>query len=226
MSTFFFKLCLLAHGVLAAYIYGQFPFDNACPSDEDDLSVYIGSFNVTLRNGDKETIHNATAVQGYKFCDQEIIRHFKFPPLPSSQKGTGGNWMDNDQETFLYIFGYTSIVVLVLVLGSLVKILFMSFIYPLFFKPYKPHGNAMFQKFQDVKEIAAYVPQVNINGFSFPFLLCETNNINEEHIGWSPPKGEYEKHSLFEDAMSILTPQIDSHNFRTNMFSIVKGWDI
>jgi len=133
LSTFYFKLCLTAYAITAAYVYAHFPYDNACPSDEEDLSAYTGSVDLPLRNGVEKKSFNGMAEQGYKFCDQEIIRNGKFPPLPSSQRDRGGTWMDENQEIFLGIFGWTSVAVLILVFCTLVM-LFMSHVSPLYFK--------------------------------------------------------------------------------------------
>jgi len=87
----------------------------------------------------------------------------------------------------------------------------------------------MSEKFQDVKEIAAYVPQVKIPGFIFPFLLCDTDNMNEDQIGWSDPQEGYKNHNLIEDVLSILAIQNGEEDCTTrniSMFSIVKGWEL
>ena len=137
-SMFYFKLCALANVVMAAYIYSQFPYDNACRSDEEDLSAYTtGSFDVKLLNDEMETIQLMTVKQGYKFCNQELLRSGAFPPLPTHQTDRGGTWMDEDQETFLRMFGWTSVAVLTVVLASFAHILLRSIIYPLFFSCYK-----------------------------------------------------------------------------------------
>ena len=85
MSMLFFKLCTLAYEIMAAYIYSQFLYDNSCRSDDEDLSAYTtGSFNVTLiNNTTKVPIQIIIATEGYKYCDQELVRSGVFPPLPT-----------------------------------------------------------------------------------------------------------------------------------------------
>lgn len=203
MSMFFFKLCTLAYAIMAAYFYSQFPYDNACRSDDEDLSAYsTGSFNVMYRNSTEVTIQVTNATQAYKFCDQELIRSGSFPPLPTLQSDT---WMDQSQEDFSSIFGWTSVAMLIIVLISLAYLLFMAFIYPLFFKAYKTRGDANDTEFGQVKEIAAYVPQVSIPGFAFPCLLCDDSSIEDNDVGWNDPYEEgYDSHNLVNDVRSVL----------------------
>jgi len=207
MSMFFFKLCTLAYAIMAAYTYSQFPYDNACRADDEDLSAYTtGSFNVTFINNTTEVpIQITTATEGYKYCDQELIRSGVFPPLPTQQRDTGGTWMDESQEKFSYMFGWTAVAVLTIVSASLAYLLYKAFVKPFFFKSYKPCGKAMEIKFGDVHEIAAYVPQVRIPGFAFPFLLCDDTSIENDDVGWNDPKEKgYANHNLIHDVRLLL----------------------
>ena len=86
----------------------------------------------------------------------------------------------------------------------------------------------MYEKFEDVKEINAYVPQIKIPGFAFPFLLCDIDNINDNHIGWCDPHTDYKNHNLVDDVSSILARhdvKLDRSTSVARMFSIVKGWE-
>ena len=86
----------------------------------------------------------------------------------------------------------------------------------------------MYEKFEDVKEINAYVPQIKIPGFAFPFLLCDIDNINDKRIGWCDPHTDYKNHNLVDDVSSILARhdvKLDRSTSVARMFSIVKGWE-
>jgi len=66
LSAFFFKLCALAYAVMAMYSYVQFLYNNACcleeggdPASLQDAYDKAGlSLDITLRNGDVETVQN------------------------------------------------------------------------------------------------------------------------------------------------------------------------
>jgi len=139
LSILFFKICLFAYAMMASYIYYQFPYDNACPSDdtEQHLSAYVGDIDVTTARGDgmKETLKNVTTTRGYKFCDEQIPPQSILPPL-SWELINDREWMDGSQKMYSYVFGWTSVGVLVLVFASLVYRLLMTSVYPLFFKSY------------------------------------------------------------------------------------------
>jgi len=223
-TLFFFKLCTLLYAVSSTYFLSQFPFDNACESfDEENITAYTGDRVVTLLDGTNETIHNITAFRPYKFCNQETIRSGKFPPLPEKTQ----LWMDATQEKWVELFAWTSVGVTAIVAFAFLRSLLMSFIYPLFFKVYVPDGEATNEKFDDVHEIDAYIPMMKAKGFSFPFLLCDVNNIDTGYIGWSDVHAGYKRHNLVNDVSAILA-RLDRDLSKSSvvdlMFATVKEW--
>ena len=82
-------------------------------------------------------------------------------------------------------------------------------------------------KFEDVKEIAAYVPQVKVPGFTYPFLLCNENHINPDHVGWNDPKEVgYISQNMINDVKSVLDKRGTDHDESTidALFSTVKSY--
>jgi len=218
-SAFFFKLCLLTYAVMASYFYSQFPSDNACLSNNgEDVTAYTGSVDP----GGK--MFTTEPVQGYQFCDMELLRSGEFPALPSLQNG--GNWMTPNQETYSKMFGWTSVAMLVLVLISLFKKIFMNYVYPIFYSPYQRPTYENNERYENVKEISAYVPQVKIHGFTFPFLLCDTKDINTDHVGWTDPDTSFSDgaHNLSFDASSVITRRGGNISSDSPIFSIVKSY--
>jgi len=227
-SAFFFKLCLLTYAVMASYFYSQFPADNACLSNkEEDFTAYTGSVTLTPPN-DKpfDTQIDTETVQGYKFCTQELLRSMKFPALPSLQ--SEGGWMTPNQELYSKMFGWTSVAMLVLAGTSLLNKIFMYYVYPIFYSPYQRPTYENNEKFEEVQEIAAYVPQVVIPGFKFPFLLCDTKGIDHDmnHIGWNDPETSFSNgaHNLSFDVSSIIKRQGGNITSDSPIFSIVKSY--
>jgi len=83
-------------------------------------------------------------------------------------------------------------------------------------------------KFRKVTNICAYVPQVTIPGFTFPFLLCDTKDIQFDHIGWHDPHHGFDVHDLTKDVPAILAARNIKRDGKSDdglMFSIVKEWD-
>jgi len=226
LSAFFFKLCILAYAIMLSFLYSSFPYDNACLSnlENEDLSAYTGSIDITSIDGEEDEIQITTPLEGYMYCNQELIRYMTLPALPSLQKESGGTWMTKEQEEFSKIFGWASVAVLVLVLGTTVYYFIQIYVLQFFFKPYQKFKyEPSEEKFDDVMEISAYIPQVQVSGFTFPFLLCETTNILEKHMGWTDPRGDgYEKHNLINDVQKIFERQEEVHHSDEPIFDIVK----
>ena len=96
-------------------------------------------------------------------------------------------------------------------------------------------------RFCDIEEIKAYVPQITIDGYTFPFLLCDVDEIDKEMIGWSnpeDPESNYDAHNIIFDIpkvadkknamredpkIAFLTNPADE-NSNAPLFSIVKSW--
>ena len=92
---------------------------------------------------------------------------------------------------------------------------------------YKPDGEATDEKFDDVKEIDAYIPMMKVKGFSFPFLLCDVHDIDTNYVGWSDVHEGYKRHNLVNDVSAILA-RLDRDLKKSNvvdlMFATVKEW--
>jgi len=101
-------------------------------------------------------------------------------------------------------------------------------------------------RFCDIDEIKLYVPQTEIDGYMFPFLLCDVDEIDEEMIGWSDPDSDYDAHNIIFDIPQIAEKKSASRELSTDdafvsdtnedqfevvdgndapIFSIIKSWD-
>merc|ERR1740139_2046926 len=85
--------------------------------------------------------------------------------------------------------------------------------------------------FNDVTEIAAYVPQVKVPGFSFPFLICDDEYVNPKLVGFTDPDEEgYDSHNLIFDVYTILEEKKDNSIRKREksdiekVFSTVRGF--
>jgi hypothetical protein len=82
-------------------------------------SEYVGGF--TIHDFDNNEYHISVPPDEsvYHFCNQDFPQYRPFPvfpPLPSRQP-EGAEWMDPDQEVIMQFFGWTSVAVIVYVLG-------------------------------------------------------------------------------------------------------------
>ena len=66
----------------------------------------------------------------------------------------------------------------------------------------------------------AYVPQVQVKGFSFPLITCDIRGIHQRFIGWKDEDGDHAEHVLFDDLPKVVTG-----NNKKPIFSIIKHWD-
>ena len=143
---------LAAYTIMTAYTFAEFPFDNSCRTDELVPSSYVGNHSVYV-----ESILTTNSVVGsfdvnvasgdtsYKFCEQDLFRAKKwgaYPPIASDQPDDS-QWMSPDQAMFSNIFGWTSVVVVIIVGVVVLRRFLKATIYPLFFYSYEVSNNGV-----------------------------------------------------------------------------------
>ena len=182
-SVYYFLLCIVTYSVMSAYNIAGFPFDNACKTGESLPEYYEGTYG-SEGNGINFTISADDKV--YKFCNQNLFRFFPavFPPFPSDQP-VGSEWMSETQLKYLPIYGWLCLGIIITVSAIIAIRLFVRFVVPLCFRKHKSQGRAMEDSFSEVDDIKGYIPNVDIRGYEFPYLMCDISDIDPELIGWS-----------------------------------------
>lgn len=97
--NYFIPAILLAHVVMSAYWWSGYPYDNVCQNEEN------------FYNGDSSA---------YFYCSQNFFSARVFPPLPRFQP-QGAEWMSPSQETITSLFGWTSVIALLVALVAFVR---------------------------------------------------------------------------------------------------------
>jgi len=216
-SHYFFLLCLLGYAIFASYTYSQFPYDNACETDNLVSESYVGARNLTLHDGSQFPVEVTADQYEYRFCKQFLFRSSPptFPAIPTFLND-GYEWMTEPQEVYAAVLGWTSLVVLIFVCTIIFVKLFMTFVYPFCFKVRLPHGQSNRKNFYEI-DVGAYVPQVIISGYKYPFLLCDMNLYERKSIGWQDPHHSYMVHNITCDFTNCEKSTQES-------FATVKYW--
>jgi hypothetical protein len=120
---YFFSVACLAMAVMSSLYWAGFPYDNTCPNNNDVNPVYIGNYTVAARSdtGTNQVDHVEISAETteYRYCLQDLIRSGNgnsFPFIPEQQP-KGDEWMTADQEVVTTIFGWSSVAVIVVVVG-------------------------------------------------------------------------------------------------------------
>lgn len=216
------NLMIVLFAMFSAGAYSSFPYDNTCDETTIVPSDYVGSF--TAFDIDKVEVQIppiASESTSSKFCDQDIVGSVltSFHWRKASEE-----WMNSDQKEIAAVFGWTSIVVTLVVSFLLYLKLKKGPLRKFFFKVYEPDGVASAKKFSELKEVALYIPQERVFGNSFPLLLIDTSDIATEFIGWTDPYNLYEEHNVIFD-VSVLADMMDSPAVdEKKMFGAFKYW--
>ena len=131
-SNTFLLLCVIAHAIMSSVNYAQFPFDNACESENAVDEEYYGSWKVG-----SETVQVSDESVQYNYCDQNLLRTPEFPPLPSAILKDAGSWMDKSQENFANVYAWVMIVVVCITGATIVIRTLTLALNALFFRKFK-----------------------------------------------------------------------------------------
>lgn len=112
--------------------------NDAFPVDESSAvsSEYIGSFQAVTAAGTPVAFDVSQDETNYFYCNQDMM-HWNppaFPAIPSKQP-VGGEWMTSSQD-FCSVFGWTSVFIVVFVVGIFLNAL-RKLLAPIFFRVYE-----------------------------------------------------------------------------------------
>ncbi len=224
-SVYYFLLCIVTYFVMGTYNFAGFPFDNACESEESLPEYYVGSYGAE-GSGIQFTVSEDD--KAYKFCNQDLLSYMPsvFPPFPSSLPA-GNDWMSETQLKYLPIYAWSCAGIVILAASLMAFKLFVRFIMPLCVKRYKIQGKAMETCFSEVENIKGYVPNVDIKGYAFPYLICDTSQIDPDLMGWtSISVGDANSFNLTSDLPQVLrrTKSKKVIAKENPVFSQIKHW--
>lgn len=212
----FFLLSLIFYALLAGYQYAQFPFDNACVSNDDDVNNYIGDYELTLNDGSvlQYEITNDDSV--YKFCEQFMVRSGIFPPIASLSQSDDVSWMNSSQEKFTPLFGWTMVATVGLVVATILMRMVYKLFRVLFCSGFEVNGEPSPERFSSIPEVSGYIPQVSVDGYQFPFLLCDIDYISNDLLSWDDPYNSYDFWNLIYDIPEVAERKRKERELTTN----------
>lgn len=204
---YFFSISLVAMAVVSSYYWTGFPFDNLCQNDNPVSTVYpVGTYNLKRADGRNVTsdVVIDTDTASFRYCLQDYMRYgnLTFPAL-SRWQPEGGEWMSEDQETVVDVYGWTSLAVIFVVLIFFASIVF-SGVRSMFSTGHKHCGDDQGIPFSQVRSISAFVPQVHSAVYSYPLMACQCSGVDTNLFDWTDPDRPHSYYDLTEDADELI----------------------
>mmetsp|Transcript_25625 Transcript_25625/g.35923 ORF Transcript_25625/g.35923 Transcript_25625/m.35923 type:complete len:236 (+) Transcript_25625:85-792(+) len=218
--NYFFTAAVIVFSIMTSFHFAGFPFDNACRLEDSTVSSnYVGTFVAADLSG---AFVNVTIAQDditHAYCNQDMLRYGPpaFPATPANQP-LGGEWMSEDQQFVCQIFGWTSMLVTIGGLLVMFRRTVIRKIKAVFVNPFEARQSTMQERFSEVLDVFAYVPQIGLPGHSYPTLFCDVSKIGDELISWRDPDHPFEFHNAIYDL------PIYDENSDTPIFSSVHHW--
>lgn len=199
---YFFSTAIVAMAVVSGYYWSGFPFDNLCKNDDAISKEYLGNHTIKTSDGTMIQQNIDSDTESFRYCHQDLLRYttLSFPALSRWQSE---DWMSDDQETVVNIYGWTSLVVLVIVLGFFI-ILIVKNCQERFSIGHEPCGKDMNIPFSQVRSISAFVPQVDSTVYSYPLLACDVQGIDPDLFDWTDPDRPHSYYDLTQDACELI----------------------
>jgi len=201
---YMFLACLAAFAIVSSYIFAQFPYDNICDV-ENAPDGFAGNYtNVTFANGEpvyggKPNEGDVTVSQGtaVAFCSQTRSgwTGWSFPATERVQ-GDGLTWFTDSQELITYVYGWTAVAVVAVIVVYLFGRSAVDLAKSIFTGVYQPEGDSQNIDFSCNMEIFGYVPQLKFGGHPFPYLCCDIDNIDQDLVGWNDASHSYDYYNL------------------------------
>lgn len=223
-SRKYFSTAAIVIGTIGGgYAYARSPFTFLCSCTDGFCNALPNATtftNVTLLNNEVVGVVETASEDSY-FCEQQYVG---FPPTPNVQEYSL-QWMTPSQERLTEIFGVFCLVVvaiyLVYALFSPVIKLALSLVKGV----YEPRGIDQRKDFSSGVgvESFAYIPSLVVDGFHFPFLACDIDDVDANLIGWKDPnhKEENDIHRQYDEHNLIFDV---SRERRNAVFSVVKHY--
>jgi hypothetical protein len=135
-----------------------------------------------------------------QFCNQgwRSLDGIAFPMTPRVQYG-GLKWMSSSQETLTEVYGWTSVVALILFIVIVFGGVLIKYSLSWLKGTYKPSGEDQKIDFSNVPEISVYVPFVRVRNFPYPLLACDIDDLPQTLIGWTDKDNSYDVHNIIFD---------------------------
>ena len=108
-----------------------------CSEDDSTISSeYVGTFQAVTGDGVSVTVNVSEGDHNYFYCNQDMMHYDPpaFPAIPSNQPA-GYEWM-RESQNFCSVFGWTSLVIVVYVIGIFLNAL-RRWLAPIFFRVYE-----------------------------------------------------------------------------------------
>lgn len=231
--NYFTPAALVLMAVFSAYAWSGFPYDNLCVDENELPQNYLGQWDIYVPGSEKtflgSTIFKAPDVDtsinisagdvAYKFCLQDFRAYLgdpSFPPLPRFQID---QWMTDDQEKLLDVYGWFAVAVLAAVVVTFVTRIGLN-IYRSYVGAYASRGGDMGVSFSSIKSIDTYVPFFQPT-HGYPFLLCDVSEIDPNLFSWTDPDKPHEAYDVTKDIVKVVG---DEYKPKAYLFAQVKYW--
>lgn len=88
----------------------------------------------------------------------------------------------------------------------------------------QPSGTPGDERFSKIDE-SAYIPQMKIPGYIFPFLFCQLIDVPDDFLGWEHDDDNFQVNNLMYDIPAENAKKDDDLDINACIFSLVKYWD-
>lgn len=184
--------------------WANFNYDSLCLQGTNLEAALLGTYNLPIGSGTNSVYLDASTPH-YSYCESNRA------------------WMSDEQSQLTTIYDiYFFIIAGLIGLLMLVTIIWF-FIRQFFIARYEPVGKAMEIPFSSIDSAAFYIPQIDSDHFSYPFIACSTDKLRDSDLleRWNDPNRDVGEFDLTRDLQALCHDDGNEVDLSQALFSRV-----
>ena len=184
--------------------WANFNYDSLCLQGTNLEAALLGTYNLPIGSGTNSVYLDASTPH-YSYCESNRA------------------WMSDEQSQLTTIYDiYFFIIAGLIGLLMLVTIIWF-FIRQFFIARYEPVGKAMEIPFSSIDSAAFYIPQIDSDHFSYPFIACSIDKLRDSDLldRWNDPNRDVGVFDLTRDLQALCHDDGNEVDLSRALFSRV-----
>lgn len=184
--------------------WANFNYDSLCLQGTNLEAALLGTYNLPIGSGTNSVYLDASTPH-YSYCESNRA------------------WMSDEQSQLTTIYDiYFFIIAGLIGLLMLVTIIWF-FIRQFFIARYEPVGKAMEIPFSSIDSAAFYIPQIDSDHFSYPFIACSIDKLRDSDLldRWNDPNRDVGEFDLTRDLQALCHDDGNEVDLSQALFSRV-----
>lgn len=182
--------------------WANFNYDSLCLQGSK-LEALLGTYNFPIGSG-TNSVYVDSSTPHYSYCESNRA------------------WMSDEQSRLTMIYERFFFTIAGAI-GFLMLVIIILFFRQFFIARYEPVGKAMEIPFSSIDSAAFYIPQIDSDQFSYPFIACSIDKLRDSDLldRWNDPNRDVGEFDLTRDLQALCHDNGNEVDLSRALFSRV-----